>query len=281
MRAMNTHSKIIDSNGSGEPRRLNKPQTKDMKRNTSVYEFLGTRFQPLTADQTLERAAWVTAEHGFRYLVTPNVDHIVRLAREPDVFKPLYGSAWLSVCDSRILELMAKFVGIPLSAVPGSDLTRRIVEEIAEADTPMTVIAGNENVAKVVAEKYGLTKIKVHVPPMGLRHKPDAVKACADFIAANPSRYHFICVGSPQQEMIAKAALERGDCMGLGLCVGASLDFLAGYQTRSPKWMQRARLEWLYRLCKEPKRMWRRYLLDGPSVFFIYAEWILKSRGKT
>ncbi|WP_017932255.1 WecB/TagA/CpsF family glycosyltransferase [Robiginitomaculum antarcticum] len=273
---MNTHSEIITPDDPTR-RKLRKPERGELSKNTQTYAFLGTQFQPLTADQTLQRASWITAAHSFRYIVTPNVDHIVRLSREPDVFKPLYRAAWLSVCDSRILELLARFAGIPLHAVPGSDLTRGIIEDIADTDTPVTVIAGNEAVAKTVAGKYGLTNMSVHVPPMGLRHKPDAVAACADFIASHAARYHFICVGSPQQEMIAKAALERGDCTGLGLCVGASLDFLAGVQSRAPKGMQNARLEWLYRLYKEPTRMWRRYLVDGPSVFIIYFKWIIKS----
>ena len=275
---MSTHRKIITPHMQAASNPLDRPQRGQMSENTRSYEFLGMTFQPLTRQQTIERAMWVTADHGFRYVVTPNVDHVVRHSRQPEIVQNLFSHAWLSVCDSRILELLAKFVGIPLHAVPGSDLTRSIIENIAETDTPVTMIVGNEKAAKLTAEKYGLSNVAIHVPPMGLRTNPEAVTECAKFMADNAARYHFICVGSPQQEMIAKAALDRGDCTGLGLCVGASLDFLAGFQTRAPKWMQRSRLEWLYRLFKEPKRMWRRYLIDGPSVFVIYAKWIITSR---
>jgi len=108
---------------------------------------------------------------------------------------------------------------------------------------------------------------------MGLRRKPDEVAKCANFIAENPARYVFICVGSPQQEMIAKAALERSDCKGLGLCVGASLDFIGGRTKRAPKWMQKTRMEWLFRLLSEPKRLWKRYLIEGPKIFSIWRNW--------
>ncbi len=274
---MNTQSKMISPRAQAS-NRIDRPQSGQMSENTRSYEFLGMTFQPLTHEQTVERAMWVTADHGFRYIVTPNVDHVVNAPRAQDDFKPAFSSAWLSVCDSRIIELLAKFVGIPLHAVPGSDLTRSIIENIANSDTPVTMIVGNEKAARITAEKYGLSNIAVHVPPMGLRRNREAIEACAKFMADNPARYHFLCVGSPQQEMIAKAALDRGDCKGLGLCVGASLDFLAGFQSRAPKWMQRSRLEWLYRLCKQPKRLWRRYLVDGPSVFVIYAKWVITSR---
>ena len=73
--------------------------------------------------------------------------------------------------------------------------------------------------------------------------------------------------------------LDRGDCTGIGLCVGASLDFLGGKAERAPKWMQQARLEWLHRLAQEPKRMWKRYLVDGPKIAFLWWEW-RKARAK-
>ena len=59
----------------------------------------------------------------------------------------------------------------------------------------------------------------------------------------------------------------------MGLCVGASLDFLGGKARRAPVWVQRARLEWLHRLVQEPGRMWRRYLVEGPKVFLLWQRW--------
>jgi exopolysaccharide biosynthesis WecB/TagA/CpsF family protein len=83
----------------------------------------------------------------------------------------------------------------------------------------------------------------------------------------------FLVVGAPQQEMIAKAALDRGDCRGVGLCIGVSLEFLAGKVQRAPNWMQQARLEWAFRLLAEPRRLWRRYLVEGPKIFALWFKW--------
>jgi len=262
----------------GEDRRSEIRDSKDWRVNPRSYEFCGTVFDPLTPVQTLARCKWVTVEHGFRYIVTPNVDHLVRLNKEPELYGPLYRGSWLSVCDSRILELMAKFTGIPLKAVPGSDLTAQIFDNVLQSDEAVNVIGGDEDVIAKVKERYGLTALNHHQPPMGLRNKPDDVAKCAEFIAKNPARYTFICVGSPQQEMIAMAAQERGDCAGLGFCVGASLDFLAGKVKRAPKWMQMIRMEWLYRLLSEPRRLWKRYLVDGPRIFAIWLKWVLKRK---
>jgi N-acetylglucosaminyldiphosphoundecaprenol N-acetyl-beta-D-mannosaminyltransferase len=56
----------------------------------------------------------------------------------------------------------------------------------------------------------------------------------------------------------------------VGLCIGASVEFLSGAKRRAPRWMQRAGLEWLYRLLSEPRRLWRRYLVKGPRVFKLW-----------
>ena len=80
-------------------------------------------------------------------------------------------------------------------------------------------------------------------------------------------------VGAPQQEMVAYTIQQLGRATGVGLCVGAALDFLSGRAERAPVWMRRAGLEWLHRLASEPKRMWKRYLVDGPKVFSLFAAW--------
>lgn len=250
----------------------------DWRVNPRSYEFLGTTFDPLTPMQTLARCKWITSEHGFRYVVTPNVDHIVRLTKEPEVFGPLYDASWISVCDSRILELLANFSGIPLRATPGSDLTAQLFDNVIKTDDPITVIGADDSIVADLTEKYNLSNVHHYQPPMGLRGKPDEIEKTAAFIAAYPSRYVFICVGSPQQEMIAKAALMRGDCVGLGLCVGASLEFLTGRIKRAPMWMQNARLEWLFRLGSEPGRLWKRYLVEGPQIFGIWLKWSMRKK---
>ncbi len=240
----------------------------------SSNTFCGVRFDDLDAAGTLKRCAEITVQDKFKFIVTPNVDHVVRLNKEPGVFKPLYSAAWLSVCDSRILQLLAKISGPVLHAVPGSDLTAALFAEVIDPSEPVNVIGGDDDVMSAVIKRYGLTRLNHHQPPMGLRKNPEAVHAAAKFITDNPARFTFICVGSPQQEMVAKAARITGKAKGIGLCVGASLDFLAGKVKRAPRWMQKTRLEWLYRLASEPKRMWKRYLVEGPKIFVIWAKWV-------
>ncbi|MGY6662359.1 MAG: WecB/TagA/CpsF family glycosyltransferase [Glycocaulis sp.] len=234
--------------------------------------FLNSAFDRIGFDTALERIVRRDPERPFAFVVTPNVDHLVRLSRGGEL-APLYAQAWLTVCDSRVLELIAAFSGEEVEVTPGSDLTAALFEHAIDPAEPVVVIGGDGDVIQGVTARFGLKDVRWHQPPMGLRTNPEAVAECAAFVAANPARFIFLCVGSPQQEMIAAACIERGDCTGVGLCVGASLDFLSGKTQRAPQWMQNARLEWLHRLMEEPKRMWRRYLVDGPQVLLIWWEW--------
>ncbi|MFS2316913.1 WecB/TagA/CpsF family glycosyltransferase [Maricaulis sp. D1M11] len=234
--------------------------------------FLNSAFDRIGLDQARERVARRDPKSPFAFVVTPNVDHLVRLETDT-VLATLYAQAWLTVCDSRILELIGKISGEHIQIAPGSDLTESLFRDEIDPHETVTVIGGSRSVIDAVRARYGLSDLRWHEPPMGLRHKPDAIAECAEFVARNPARFVFICVGSPQQELIAEACLDRGDCTGVGLCVGASLDFLGGKAERAPQWMQASRLEWLHRLVQEPQRMWKRYLVDGPKVVLLWWRW--------
>jgi len=250
----------------------------DRRRSARHIWFLNSAFDRIGFDTAVKRISDRDPKQAFAFVVTPNVDHLVRLRRD-GVLAPLYAQAWLTVCDSRVLELIASISGEAVDVTPGSDLTEHLFETTITPDEPITIIGGDQAVIDGLKARYGLTDVRWHEPPMGLRHKPEAIAECAAFIADNPSRFVFLCVGSPQQELVAEACLNRGDCTGVGLCVGASLDFLSGQARRAPKWIRRARLEWLHRLAEEPRRMWKRYLLDGPKIAFLWWEW-RKARAK-
>ena len=232
----------------------------------TITEFLGVRFNALSLDAALAAIVARADRHeSFAYVATPNVDHVVGLAREP-ARAALYDSAWLTLNDSRVLEAMAAASGRVLPATPGADIVERLFEEEIAPHEPVTIIGGDADTIEALIARYGLTNVHWHRAPMNLKHDPIAIANAAGFIAANPTRFVFLCVGAPQQEMVAWAASVRGDATGVGICCGASLEFLSGRAKRAPHWMRKARLEWLHRLGSEPRRLARRYLVDGPRV---------------
>jgi N-acetylglucosaminyldiphosphoundecaprenol N-acetyl-beta-D-mannosaminyltransferase len=144
---------------------------------------------------------------------------------------------------------------------------------------PVTIIGGDRESIEELKRVYGLRDVRWHEPPMGLKLKPGAIVRAAAFAAAQPSRFTFICVGAPQQEMIAYAIAQRGDARGVGLCVGAALDFLTGSAKRAPKWMQNMGLEWLHRLAERAGPFVEALFGDRPQSVFVVRRVACFDRG--
>jgi exopolysaccharide biosynthesis WecB/TagA/CpsF family protein len=239
-------------------------------------EFLGLRFDLLSMGQVLARLSRVTGETAYSYIVTPNVDHLVRLHESLDSgnsLKPFYDGADLCLCDSKILHLIGKLRGVDLPVVPGSELTAVMFDRVIRPRDRIAVIGGNAELLRGLRSRYGAIEFVQHCPPMGLRTNAAAREAAAKFIAGSGARFSFIAVGSPQQEMIASEAKKIPGAAGTALCIGASLEFLTGQTKRAPRLLQRLYLEWAHRLLSDPKRLWRRYLVEGPRIFLLAYRW--------
>ena len=246
---------------------------------TDRVDFLDLQFDRLTFSQVKARLRAAAATSPYGYVVTPNVDHMVRLRREPEL-RPLYTRAMLCLCDSRILRALARLSGIDLPLVAGSDLSAALFDDVIKPGDRIAVVGATAAFLDRLRERFPSVDFVHHVPPMGLKANASARHAAAKFVAASGARFSFITVGSPQQEMIACEAGEIDGAGGVGLCVGAGLEFLTGDQVRAPRLLQRAGLEWAHRLATNPRRLWRRYLVEGPRIFPIYIGWALRGRRK-
>jgi exopolysaccharide biosynthesis WecB/TagA/CpsF family protein len=245
-------------------------------------EFLGVRFDCLEMSEVLEILTAVRPESAYTFVVTPNVDHVVRLddPGQRSSLGPIYEDADLSLCDSRVLKLLAKANGLRLPLVPGSDLTERLFRQVIRPHDRITVVGGDAASIEVLKRMYPVVEFIHYMPPMGLRQNAAAREEAAAFVAAAKSRFTFLAVGSPQQEMIAAAVRQHPGATGTALCIGASLEFITGRERRAPVLMQRLSLEWAFRLLSDPRRMWRRYLVEGPRVFAIAARYRWSSPAK-
>jgi exopolysaccharide biosynthesis WecB/TagA/CpsF family protein len=219
-----------------------------------------------TAEFTDIAASFGVEEYG--YVVTPNVDHIIRLY-ENCSFRDLYADATYTLLDSRFLSHLLRLIkGHRLPVCTGSDLSENIIGKVVKPDDALVLIGGTEKQAKLLCERYNLRQLYHYNPPMGFINDPKMVEECLEFIEQHsPFRFCFLAVGSPRQEVLAQQLKVRGIARGLALCIGASIDFLTGEEHRAPLWMQRSGTEWLFRLLQAPRRMSKRYLLRGPRIF--------------
>ena len=206
----------------------------------------------------------------FGYVVTPNADHLVRLARVPGL-GAAYAGAELRLLDSRVVAGAARLLGLaPPPVVPGSDLTAALLGRLAPEDR-VCLIGLPATWLPALRRRTGFVPAAHCDPPHGFARDPDAFASVLHFVEAHPARFILLAVGSPAQERLAAALAARGRAVGLGLCVGAAVDFLAGRARRAPPWMQHASLEWLHRLAGDPRRLGARYLRDDPAVFALLA----------
>src|SRR5215469_13960542 len=104
----------------------------------SVY-FLGSRFDAGSIDNSISEILAET-QAGFKYVVTPNVHHVVRLLEDPANMQPLYDRAWRVFCDSRVLSCLAWFSGRRLPVITGSDLTAHLIACAAEQRLTIALI---------------------------------------------------------------------------------------------------------------------------------------------
>ena len=144
-------------------------------------------------------------------------------------------------------------------------------------ETRIAVVGGDEALMHALLSRYPRYNWLAHHPPMGVRTNPLARRAIVDFVAASDADLVLLAIGAPQSEMICHEIKHHGGARGTALCIGASLEFLAGTKTRAPRFMQQLGLEWLYRLLSEPRRLWRRYLVVGPRIFMIWWRWRINS----
>jgi N-acetylglucosaminyldiphosphoundecaprenol N-acetyl-beta-D-mannosaminyltransferase len=207
------------------------------------------------------------ADAPFAYVVTPNADHFVRIARNP-ALRPVYTDAWIRLLDSRVVARAARLLGLQTPRVaPGSDLAAVLFARHLDPDQPVTIVGLRAAYVARLARWYRLTNVAHYDPPAGFEHDAASFREAIAFVLAHPARLTFLAVGSPRQEMLAHAIAATGRACGTGLCVGAALEFLSGGATRAPGWMRFAGLEWLFRLTREPRRLAQRYLRDDPLIF--------------
>ncbi len=223
-------------------------------------------------------------QHRFGYVVTPNVDHVLRLHANRTL-RDLYAAAEFVLLDSAFLRrLLQATRNVTLPVCTGSGLVATLFAKAMGPGDRIVVIGAASDQVQLLRERYGLRNLVHFNPPMGFAREPAAIEECLSFIESHsPFRYCLLAVGSPQQEMLARQLKARGSARGLALCVGAAIDFITDRERRAPPWMQRHGVEWLFRLVQNPARMAGRYLVRGPRIFWLLRQtrFVLRPRTAT
>jgi N-acetylglucosaminyldiphosphoundecaprenol N-acetyl-beta-D-mannosaminyltransferase len=213
--------------------------------------------------------AWVEEPAGLcKYVVTPNVDHVVMYQQRGDL-RGAYAGAALVLADGAPVIWASRLLGRPLpERVAGSDLCPALFEA-ASAARPLRVylLGAAPGVAARAAERIearwpAVEVVGVDSPPPGFEKDPAASHRILEQIRAARPDVLLVGLGAPKQELWV---CEHRDQIAAkaALCIGATIDFLAGERRRAPRWMRKTGLEWLHRAWSEPRRLAGRYARDA------------------
>jgi exopolysaccharide biosynthesis WecB/TagA/CpsF family protein len=205
----------------------------------------------------------------------PNVDVIMKLRRDPEFFE-MFHRAEFRICDSRIVELGAKFLGTPVrEKISGSDFFGEFCHyHRANPGVRVFLLGAGPGVAAQARERINDREgreivIAAHSPRFGFESKAQYSAQLVDMINASKATVLAVGVGAPKQEKWIMRHRRQMPGVRVFLAIGATIDFEAGVLPRAPVWMQKAGLEWAFRLWREPRRLWRRYLLENTPFLWL------------
>lgn len=245
-------------------------------------KLFGASIDPLRMPEAVSvLLGWLSTEEEApcRFVVTPNVDHTVLLQHHAGL-QAAYQDAALILADGWPVVAASRLLGRPLpERVPGSDLVPALFDAVPASKPISVYLLGAapgvaERAAVCIERRWQEVKVVgTYSPPLGFE-KDDAEneRILARIHEARPDVL-VVGLGAPKQELWVHRNREQLQ-VRVALCVGATIDFLAGEKRRAPVWVRRVGLEWAHRMFSEPRRLAKRYAHDA-WVFpqLVWREW--------
>jgi len=238
-----------------------------------IVDFLNVSIHNTT---TTELLADLNLNGGV--VVTPNVDHLVKMQSDREFLQAYYTSNY-RVCDSKILQYISFLLGDPIKErISGADLFPAFYEyNKYNEDVKIFLLGAKEGVAETakhnINQKVGREMvIAAHSPSFGFEKDEQECQEIIERINQSDATVLAVGVGAPKQEKWIAKYRSQLPKIQIFFAIGASIDFEAGNVKRSPKMMGDMGLEWLYRLSSEPTRLWKRYLVDSLPLFWLVGK---------
>lgn len=238
---------------------------------------LGVGISPLNVPLAADIVEEAAEKPGFSGFVTVTGVHGVMESQRDSELRRIHNRSFLSTPDGMPMVWLARFNGFDnVSRVYGPDLMLEVFERSEKSGQSHYLFGGGDGVVKKLSSslqsKFPGVKIPgMKTPPFRPLNEEEEKALVAELQEKKP---HFFWVGlsTPKQEKFMHDFLQKYPDLtkdwphGMVMFgVGAAFDFHAGLVSQAPRWIQRSGFEWLYRLCADPKRLWKRYAINNPA----------------
>lgn len=236
--------------------------------------ILNTRVLRITQEELLSQL-----NNGV--LVTPNLDHLIKLQRDKKFYEAYQKAEWV-VCDSRILYFLSKLLkrSFP-EAIPGSSFFTAFYEyHRGDSDCKIFLLGAREGIAKKAMERINQRMereivVGAHSPSFGFEKDEEECEEIVRIINESGANIVLVGVGAPKQEKWIMRWKDQMPGVKLWMALGATIDFEAGTLKRAPLFYRKIGMEWLYRVIKEPKRLFKRYFVDDTKFFWYFGKQLM------
>ncbi len=248
---------------------------------TNRVNVLGVGISVLNLSSALEAIATAVRERRKGYICVTGV-HGVMEAQADAAFKKILNDAFLCTPDGMPMVWAGRLDGhAEMRRVYGPDLMLDVCAWSETSGAKHFFYGGADGVAELLAQKLKnkfpkLQVVGTYTPPFRALNEAE-LKALQEKVSVTRPDFFWVGLSTPKQEKFMAEFLPQLDAT-LMVGVGAAFDFHSGRVSQAPRWMQRSGLEWFYRLCSEPRRLWKRYLRNNPLfvLFFLLQKTGLK-----
>lgn len=214
-------------------------------------------------------------------VVTPNIDHLVKLQSDRELYELYRQTEWV-ICDSRLLYLFTKLLPKSLpQAIPGSSFFPAFYAfHKDDPDCRIFLLGGLGDVAQRAMDNINRRVgrqivVGAYSPSYGFETNEEENDSIVSMVNASGATVVPVCVGCPKQEKWIYAHKHLMPGVRIWMALGATIDFEAGNVKRAPAVWQKLCLEWFYRFCREPRRLFRRYFVDDMKFFWYFGRQVL------
>lgn len=243
-------------------------------------QIFGCNIDALTMKQSLEKVdCFIRTGHPHQH-VAVNVNKVL-MAQKDQRLLSIINRCDLINCDGMPIVWASRILGKPLpERVAGIDLFTSLVERAACKGWRVFFLGTHEEIVTKAVNVFRARHPTLRLA--GYRNgywRPDQEEDVVNMIAGSNPDILFVAISSPKKERFLGKHL-KGMNVPFAMGVGGAFDVVAGFTDRAPEWMQKSGLEWFFRFLQEPRRMFRRYFVNGPAFLALLCRELMKQKAR-